>query len=306
MASEPDRIEFERLAQLLEASGDFKVTRRLPVREMYAAPDGRAILRGVIVDTETTGLSPDTDQIIELAVLLFEFDPDTGQVFRILESYDGLEDPGRPIPREATAVHGITDAMVVGKRIDDARVQELVEGAAIVIAHNAEFDRPFLERRLPLFETLPWACSYRQIEWAMEGIASAKLEYLVYAAGYFFDAHRAEMDCRATLEILQAPLPISAVRPLQLLHSRLSRKDWRVYALGSPYDSKDALKARSYQWDGKRKVWHRTLDEAAMREEIAWLKANVYAREKVILEFESLDALTRFSARPGKTTRKEV
>jgi DNA polymerase-3 subunit epsilon len=305
-ANTPDQYELERLAKLLELSADFKVSRRLLVREMYAEPDGRPLLHGVLVDTETTGLDLEADQIIELAVLSFEFDPESGQVFRILGAYDGLEDPGRPIPPEATAVHGITDAMVAGKRVDDARVQELVEGADIVIAHNAEFDRPFLERRLPLFETLPWACSYRQIDWTAEGIGSAKLEYVAYVSGFFFDAHRAEMDCRATLEILQTPLPMSAESPLKLLYSRLNQKDWRVYALGSPFDSKDLLKERSYRWDAQRKVWHRTMDEAATREEISWLKANVYKREKVLLEFEGLDALTRFSTRPGKSVRKEV
>ena len=306
VSNTPDQDELERLARLLEGSANFKVTRCLPMRAMYAEPDGRPLLRGVIVDTETTGLNPDTDQVIELAVVVFEFDPDSGQVYRILGSYDGLEDPGRPIPPEATAVNGITDAMVAGKRVDDARVQDLVEGAAIVIAHNAEFDRPFLERRLPLFETLPWACSYRQIDWTAEGIGSAKLEYVAYVSGFFFDAHRAEMDCRATLEILQTALPVSTASPLKLLYSRLNQKDWRVYAVGSPFDSKDLLKERSYRWDAQRKVWHRTMDEAAMREEISWLKTNVYKREKVLLEFEGLDALTRFSTRAGKSVRKEV
>ncbi len=302
----PDGDELDRLARVLEESADYKVSRRLPVRAMYAAPDGRPLLRGVIVDTETTGLSSDTDQIIELAVLSFEFDPDTGQVYRILGSYDGLEDPGRPIPAEATAVHDITDAMVAGQRIDDVQVQQMVQGTALIIAHNAEFDRPFLERRMPLFASLPWGCSYRQIDWTAEGIGSAKLEYIAYQSGFFYDAHRAEMDCRATLEVLQIPLPISAELPLKLLHSRLNQKDWRVYALASPFESKDLLKDHAYRWDAQRKVWHRTLDEAAMREEIAWLKANVYKREKILLEFEGLDALTRFSTRTGKSVRKEV
>ena len=301
-----DSDDVERLAKLLDAHADFKVIRRLPIRASYAKPDGRPLLRGVVVDAETTGLTFGTDKVIELAVLLFEFDPATGEAFRILASYDGLEDPGRSIPPESTAVHGITDAMVAGQRLDDAAVTALLSDVAIVIAHNAGFDRPFLEERMPVFQSLPWACSFAQIEWAAEGISSAKLDYLGYISGFFFDAHRAELDCRATLEVLQKPLPVSGARPLLRLFRQLGEKSWRVYAVGSPFDSKDLLKERSYRWDAAGKVWHRTLGEAAMHEEVAWLKENVYKRSKVNLAFESFDARTRFSARSGKKFTKEV
>lgn len=302
----PDDDDAERLARQLSAHPDYKVIRRLPTRTAYAQPDDRPLLRGVVVDTETTGLVFGADKVIELAVLQFEFDPATGQVFRILGAYDGLEDPGRPIPPESTAVHGITDAMVAGKRIDDARVAALLTDVAVVIAHNAAFDRPFVEERLPVFQTLPWACSFSQVPWAVEQIPSAKLEYIAYVAGFFFDAHRAEVDCRATLEVLQTPLPVSGERPLRQLFKTVSLKDWRVYAVGSPFDSKDALKERAYRWDAPAKVWHRTLGEAAMREEIQWLKATVYKRDKVSLTFEAIDARNRFSRRTGQKTTKEV
>lgn len=301
-----DKPDFEKLAELLSAHADFKVIRRLPVRTNYAQPDGRPLLRGVVVDTETTGLTFGTDKVIELAMVVFEFDPQTGEVFRILETYDGLEDPGRPIPPESTAVHGITDAMVAGHRFDDTRVADLLTEGAIVVAHNAGFDRPFLEERLPIFRNVPWACSFAQVDWAGEQIASAKLEYIAYVSGFFFDAHRAELDCRATLEVLQTPLPVSGERPLRRLFKTLDEKDWRVYAVDSPFESKDMLKERAYRWDAPGKVWHRTLGEAAMREEIQWLKENVYKRPKVNLRFESFDARTRFSRRPGQRATKEV
>jgi DNA polymerase-3 subunit epsilon len=55
-----------------------------------------------------------------------------------------LGKPGRPIPPEVTALTGITDAAVRGRRIDDARVAALAASASLVVAHNAAFDRPFL------------------------------------------------------------------------------------------------------------------------------------------------------------------
>jgi DNA polymerase III subunit epsilon len=84
-----------------------------------------------------------------------------------------LEDPGRPIPPESTAIHGITDDMVKGQRFDDAAVASLLDGVALVIAHNATFDRPFLEARFPLFEHLHWGCSIRDIPAGQSRVCAA-------------------------------------------------------------------------------------------------------------------------------------
>jgi DNA polymerase-3 subunit epsilon len=302
-----NREKGEHLAQQLEAHPDYRVLRRLLPRTEYAAPDGRPLLKGVIVDTETTGLDQASDKIIEIGLVIFEFDPETGQAFRVLETYDSLEDPGIPIPAEATAVTGITDAMVAGQKIDDAKVGELIKGAALVIAHNSRFDRPFLEQRLPIFETLPWGCSFAQLDWKGEGIGSAKLDYIASQYGFFFDAHRAETDCLALLEILQQPLPRSSVLALKRLVDKVQEKDWCVFALNSKFETKDALKARSYQWNAERKTWHRTMTGTeAITGEVAWLKETVYGGRAVKLEFEVRDALLRYSKRPGKTVFKDI
>lgn len=302
-----NREKGEHLAQQLEAHPDYRVLRRLLPRTEYAAPDGRPLLKGVIVDTETTGLDQASDKIIEIGLVIFEFDPETGQAFRVLETYDSLEDPGIPIPAEATAVTGITDVMVAGQKIDDAKVGELIRGAALVIAHNSRFDRPFLEQRLPIFETLPWGCSFAQLDWKGEGIGSAKLDYIASQYGFFFDAHRAETDCLALLEILQQPLPRSSVLALKRLVDKVQEKDWCVFALNSKFETKDALKARSYQWNAERKTWHRTMTGTeAITGEVAWLKETVYGGRAVKLEFEVRDALLRYSKRPGKTVFKDI
>ena len=72
-------------------------------------------------------------------------------------------------PPEAITVHHITDEMVKGKRFDDTAVAQLLEGVSLVIAHNAKFDRPFLETRFPLFIKTPWACSIRDVAWRDAG-----------------------------------------------------------------------------------------------------------------------------------------
>ena len=66
-------------------------------------------------------------------------------------SWEWLEDPGFSIPPEITKITGITDKMVAGRRIDDGAVNDLVNRVVPVIAHNADFDRRFLEKRVPVF-----------------------------------------------------------------------------------------------------------------------------------------------------------
>lgn len=307
MSNDLNQIALEAAQQLLDAHPDFKVLRRLPVRTQFAEPDGRPLLRGVVVDTETTGIDHGKDVILELGMVLFEFDPATGQAYRILGTFDELEAPPFPIPPESIAIHGITDEMVAGKRIDDAKVAEFLDGVSFVIAHNSEFDRQFLERRLPVFESLPWGCSLKQIGWKNEGVGSAKLDYIAFQFGFFFDPHRAEEDCRALLEILQQTLPGSGELALKVLLNQSAQKSYKVCATAAPFDAKDKLKARGYRWDVERKVWHTTINgDDAIKVEVAWLKSEVYNGKGVMLEFEVLDAMTLFSVRPGKQVIKAI
>ena len=53
----------ESLAQQLEANPNYRVLRKLVPPSAFAEPDGRPLAKGVIVDTETTGLNQDADKI---------------------------------------------------------------------------------------------------------------------------------------------------------------------------------------------------------------------------------------------------
>lgn len=94
--------------------------------------------RPIYYDTETTGVRPDKDRIIEIAA----YDPVQDR------SFESLINPGCPIPQEASAIHNITDEMVkdapsfeeVGKNFI-----EFCEGEVVLVAHNNDaFDKPFI------------------------------------------------------------------------------------------------------------------------------------------------------------------
>ena len=293
-----DPMALEAAAELLSHHPDYRVIRRLPVRDTFGPSADGDVIYVVIVDTETTGRFAD-DAMIEISLLRCEVEAASGRLTRIIDTYSSLEDPGFPIPPESTAIHGITDEMIAGQQMDDARVASVIDGAALVIAHNAAFDRPFLERRFKRFETLAFGCSHAQIHWEQENIRGSKLEYLGYLYGFFYDAHRSEMDCRALIEILSRPLPVSGVYALQRLLDAASEPSLRLGATGSPIDSKDRLRERGYRWEATVKTWSRLVPKADAKAESEWLKAEVYNGRAAQIDVEVLDATVRFSSRSG-------
>ena len=297
--------DFEALALQLEQHPDYKVLRRLTPQHLIT-PElaGQKMCRGVVLDTETTGFDAENDRVIELGMLLFEFEPVSGVIHQVLEVFDELEDPGFDIPPASIAVHHITDDMVRGKRIDDARVSGFLKNVDVVIAHNASFDRPFVEARWPVFEGLNWGCSIKDIDWREEGFGSAKLEYLLSTQGYFYEAHRAETDCWALIALLNQVLPQSQQTALLALLEKLNQAQQKVYAIQSPFETKDMLKARGYRWSPDLRCWSRVVASAPdMQQELSWLKKNVYGDRNARVEVESLGGKVRYSNREG---HKEV
>jgi DNA polymerase-3 subunit epsilon len=284
---------------------DYRVLKRLDPESVGGpALTQGTVRRAAIIDTETTGMDSKTDRIIEIGIVVFEYAAETGEIGPVVGHLSALEDPERPIPPEAIAVHHITDEMVKGTRFDDAAVAQLLEGVGLVIAHNASFDRPFVEARFPLFTDLHWACSLREVGWRDLGYASAALEFLAYRTGFFYDGHRAEIDCRALLAVLARPLGERTAAPaLNTLLDHAREKTFKVSALNSPFESKDLLKGRGYRWEPDGKVWALELDASDLDVELAYLKANVYGGASAAVELETLDARVRYSERKGKTEK---
>lgn len=279
---------------------NWRLLRRLDLPTKLNLRSGGTTRNALVIDVETTGLSLETDEVIQLAMLPFTYELETGLILEIDDAgaFEGLREPNAEISEEATLITGISSEAVAGKTIDAAIVEALVSKADLVIAHNASFDRVMVEKHWPIFSTVPWGCSYSSIEWLREGFSAGKLDYLGYQFGWFYDAHSALADCQACLALLAQTLPRSGRLVLDLVRDTARSNEYLIPATDAPFDSRLKLKERGYRWRPEElphgKVWWTITNEP--EPEIAWLCDEIYGR-RVEIPAHPITARNRYSDR---------
>ena len=183
----------------------------------------------VALDLETTGLSIDSDVIIEVGATRFDRE---GRA----ETFTTFIDPGRPIPPEIRALTGISDADVTGApRFHEVadRVREFI-GDRAVVGQNIAFDLAFLAAE----HVVPSGASYDTWELASVLLPTAQrlnLSSLAEAVGVSMPvAHRALADAEATRDIFLALLnKMDGMPRSMLLEMRIfaERASWRATRL---------------------------------------------------------------------------
>jgi DNA polymerase-3 subunit epsilon len=114
-------------------------------------------MREIVFDTETTGLNPlGGDRVVEIGCVELMNRVPTGRTFH------AYFNPCRPMPSEAEAVHGLSDAFLSDKPLFPDLCEELLEfiGEAPLVAHNAAFDFGFINHELALCRR-PSICTTR-------------------------------------------------------------------------------------------------------------------------------------------------
>ena len=267
--------------------------------------------RGIILDTETTGVDVTSDEIIELGMVEFTYDQDG--ILSIGKSFEALNEPLRKrIDAEVEGITGISNDMVAGHRIDPGEVSEFIGDASLIIAHHSNFDRKIVELNLPEvgFDTRPWGCSLDGVDWKARGKNSRSLEALALSEGYVFGSHRADADCMATLFVLNS-MDSNGKTAFAEMRDSAATKSLFIIAEKSPFSRKDEIKNRDgYKWssDGTEayghKAWHVEIPDTpeAVAEEAAFLR-DIYGKD-VSLPCYHVDYLTRHSAR--KPSQKEL
>ncbi len=162
------------------------------------------------------------------------------------------------------------------------RAGALIARSGLVVAHNARFDRPFVERVLPAARTRPWACTRAEVGWTAEGFASQALHCLLCAYGVFArDRHRALADSEAGVWLLAQRLPVAGETVLAAMRRRALTPTVRLWAIRAPFETKETLRARGYRWmpemrDGIERAWWTDVEPDEEEAEFAWLRETIY------------------------------
>lgn len=168
---------------------------------------------GLVLDVETTGLRPTSDEIIELALILFTYNSLTGEILNIVEQDSFLREPlsyqARSNYNQAYRVHGIPFSSVEGKSFQDEKIKSYIARTDSIFAHNASFDRSFLYQMYPEINDQTWFCTMRNVPWKQYGFENSKLLTLLQAHNITnYQTHRAMDDISYLMALLQKHSPV--------------------------------------------------------------------------------------------------
>lgn len=156
-------------------------------------------MREIVIDTETTGLDPQSGhRIVEIACLELLHHVPTGRKFH------RYVDPGRDVPADARAVHGLTAEFLASHPPFAAVADELAGfiGEDRLVIHNAEFDLAFINAELARLGRPPLACAFvdtlalarRRFPGAPASLDALCRRFTIDLSGRA-EGHGAEIDC---------------------------------------------------------------------------------------------------------------
>ncbi len=204
----------------------------------------------LIVDTETTGLSPAEGELLEVAAILYSVEQQcTLQQASTLLPTRSLHNPAQAVNQISIAATQATDP-ALAQMICDV-ISRWALQADYLVAHNAKFDRQWMENHLHLGSLFdrPWLCSCHDIRWPQQHRQGQKLIDLALAHGVgVSSAHRALTDCHLIAALFDRMIDLP-----QIFRQALEPKIL-VRALVS-YDDRHLAKEAGFQWDRESRHW---------------------------------------------------
>lgn len=204
------------------------------------------------LDFETTGLNPQQCRVIEIGAVVWDTETKQPQAL-----YSELIRCDKALPPEIIKITGITDDMLksYGKEAKPSfqALWSLIESCEFIVAHNAPFDRSFLESELTQLEITNDFSSLKWIDTVMDVpypdfVESRKLTYLAADHGFVNNnAHRALFDVITMLNVFSR-------YDINDIKDRAQSPNVQVIAKVS-FEEKDKAKKLGFRWNRDDKIW---------------------------------------------------
>ena len=211
------------------------------------------------LDVETTGLNHETDYITEIGCVLYDVEkkapmvignwllevPETVEITPLITKLTGIDRP-------MLNTYGVDPVLVL------TELKAMIAMADCYMAHNAQFDKGFIEDFTGEESTIPWICSKANLpheEVLGRKVSSKSLEAL---SGYYSVvnafAHRALFDVLTMLKIAEQHDLYEALKYAQ-------EESLTFFAMVS-YEDKDKAKEMGFSWCGKRRRWYMEIPQS--------------------------------------------
>lgn len=194
----------------------------------------------VILDTETTGISVNKEELTQIAAAKIERG-------KIKDRFNTYVNPGRKIPEEIQNLTGITDEIVKKAPNPDKALKKFVDfvGDSILVAHNVDFDKSFLTKyeagkRL---ERKQWIDSLELSKILFPRLKSHRLKDIIQVFSGPKPTHQADKDVEATVFLYRMIVSCAMRTDLKLINSiqqLTTCEEWE-----SSYFFKEILKERA-------------------------------------------------------------
>lgn len=202
-----------------------------------------------IVDTETTGLDPSNDVLLEVAAAVWSVEHRA-----MVSCASWLVDTGtRENPAEA--INGIP-AGILALGVPVAQMERelsvMLGASDAVLAHNAAFDRAWFSP--PMQAARPWICTCDDVEWPRPSSRSLVAIALAHGVGVVH-AHRALSDVMTLVRLLERAAELTDVHALLQRGLRPKAKFKAVVS----YERREEAKLAGFRWDASSRGWYRTM-----------------------------------------------
>jgi DNA polymerase III subunit epsilon len=216
-------------------------------------------MKVLIIDTETSGLDPKRDWVIEIGAVLYSVTHRT-TLFQLSTLLNAQENAAELINRIPPAV--LPEISTDTQQIFINTLQHLAQAANYAVAHNAAFDEQWFDgSHLPVLtnndtQPLKWLCTLEDFTFPKQTRPGENLVSLVLNHGIGVSStHRALTDCQLIAALFDR------MDDLEGMINKADRPKALYKALVS-YDKKDLAKTAGFKWNAEKKIWTRRMATA--------------------------------------------